>query len=125
LGDTRLRAAMQCARACCALQRFERMRYIITRQAERLTPAPQCTSVAAGACVCGGGVRGKDETKAGTKGRAWQSGTGRCSSTSSMPHWQLPHEPLSSNRRATGCTSLPAYVMWMHPACQALPLLAS
>lgn len=49
LGHTRLRAAMQWSRACCALQRRERMRNIITRQAERLTPAPQCTSTAAAA----------------------------------------------------------------------------
>ena len=65
LGDTRLRAAMVCARACCALQRFERMRYMITRQADRLTPAPQCTSVAAklwGKGV-GGGVQGREAHK--------------------------------------------------------------
>ena len=44
LGLTRLRRFWQCLRARAAFQAKRRMRYAMHRLADRLTPAPQCTS---------------------------------------------------------------------------------
>ena len=47
LGQAMLRRACRCARARAAGQVKRRIRYAAARLAERLTPAPQCTSTAA------------------------------------------------------------------------------
>lgn len=47
LGCTMDRRCTQCVRALAAFQAKRRIRYAIVRAAERETPAPQCTSVAA------------------------------------------------------------------------------
>jgi hypothetical protein len=70
LTHTTLRSAVTCARALAALMRWARIRYAMTSVAERLTPAPQCTSTAAG----GGRGRGAGLSAGATSGGAGGQG---------------------------------------------------